>query len=475
MPGHSFTRRSVVASALLAPFVIGARCSAAPITVFRPEEFGAKGDGRTNDTLAFIALSKAVQAAGGGIVELARRRVYLVGMQKPAAAEGGPAYQPADILMFHGLAGALRIEGQGAVLRAAPGLRYGAFEPQSGLVARRKMPNVDHRTIASPYVAMIRIEDCRGPVSVNGIELDGAIDRAVIGGEYGDTGRQVPMTGVHLRDNRGEETLSDIYSHHHGCDGVIIDGYSGQSDGARILSRMRCEYNGRQGCSIVGGHGYVFTDCRFAHTGKAAIASSPGAGMDIEAEGGKTISGLRFRNCSFVDNTGCGMVADSGPSRDVRFDDCDFVGTTNWSVWPSKPGFAFSRCKFVGSAVRPWGSENAGEATRFIDCQFTDRSPSASGRVYLSSDTGGPILDAGGSQSGGKNVLLQRCLVECAGKGLLPWSVAVTYQDCTMRQASSRPSYPRGTFRGTNRIVGNAFLDGSKFEGPTYLNGKRLA
>ena len=468
------SRRKMLGLAVGTTFAISQRLYAQPARVFRPEDFGARGDGRTNDTLAFASLSRAVEANGGGIIHLSPNQ-YVVGLQRPGDGHTN-SFEPSPILRLRNLPGALRIEGNGAVLKAAPGLHFGAFEPRGGGASSRPMPNYDQATLASPYVAMVWVESCSGPVTISGIELDGMIHEAVIGGEYGDMGRQIPMSGIFLRDNSGGEKLSDISSHHHGLDGIIIDGISHSISANRVIERLRLNYNGRQGCSLVGGHDYQFRDCEFSHTGRAVIASAPGAGLDIEAEGEKTVAGLRFRHCRFSDNVGCGVVADSGPSRDVTFEDCQMIGTTNWANWSAKPGYVYNQCTFVGSSVRPWGSSNASEATQFNDCQFTDDSRlSPTGKVYLPDPRlGGPILDAGGAFEGGRNVTLRRCAIALSGLGLLPWSVNTIYQDCSMRQTSARQSFPRGTYRGTNRLNGNAVLDGSRYEGPTYLNGRRM-
>jgi len=420
-------RRSLLRGAASAPLLLAGPAAAQPYRVFRPEDFGAKGDGRSNDTLAFAAMSAAVERAGGGAIRLARR-TYVVGLQRPGGP-GGYAFEPAPVIALFGLPAGVTIDGGGAVLRTARGLRYGSYDRGSGRPLRPRMPHLDVGTAASPYKAMIAVERCRGAVTIGELELDGNVDAAGLGGEWGDVGRQLPMSGIILRDNRAGEVLSAIHSHHHGLDGLTIDGFPGRVAGERRIERLRAEYNGRQGCSVVGGEDYLFVDCDFSHTGRAAVASPPGGGVDIESEGGKSVRGLIFRQCRFVDNFGCGMVADSGPSRGARFEDCRFVGTTSWACWPSKPGFEFHRCRFVGASVRPFGSDRADEATLFNACTFTDDSAQApGGRVYLSRENG-PILDAGGAFHGGRNVTFRQCGFELRGGATLPWTVGSIYED----------------------------------------------
>src|SRR5688572_32008340 len=68
-----------------------------------PEQFGAKGDGRTNDSAAFAALAAEVNRRGGGEIQL-RRAVYIVGRQTQAfRSRASYAFEPAKIMEFVGL------------------------------------------------------------------------------------------------------------------------------------------------------------------------------------------------------------------------------------------------------------------------------------------------------------------------------------------------------------------------------------
>jgi hypothetical protein len=437
-----------------------------------PEMFGAKGDGVTNDSVAFEALAQAVSRRGGGTIALARK-TYIVGLQRPSiGADAGYAFAPAPLLHFRGLAGPLVIEGNGAVLRCAPGGRYGTFDRATGTPKRHPMPYYALADRATPYDYMISVEGSAGPVTIQDIELDGNLPHLVIGGEYGDTGIQIAGTGVYLKDNKGSELLRNVHSHHHPQDGLIIDGLDDPALAKRTTRRaenVRCEYNGRQGLSLVGGRGWTFSQSRFSHTGRAGIGSNPGAGVDIEAEGGKTNRNHVFLDCELADNIGCGLVADSGDSADVSFERCRFIGTTMWSAWPDKPGFRFRGCTFVGSLVHAYGDPNPARAAQFYDCLFTDdprQSPNR--KVYREGRADGSIADLGDTV----NVRFERCRFEAVGGAVLPWSTGVIYANCTMRQTTASVGYPRGTYVGRNTINGAVSLYGVKIPGELILNGK---
>lgn len=433
-------------------------------TIVRPEQFGAKGDGVTNDTDAFAAMSAHVERQGGGTIEL-RKTTYLVGRQMPGRPDW--AFEPATIMAFRKLRRPLVIRGNGARLKCAPGLRYGSFDPHTSQPARLPMPNLREEVRASAYWAMITAVDCGAPIEIGDIELDGSLPQLRLGGPYGDTGIQLPGSGIYLRDNRAAETVRRVHSHHHGQDGIIIDGDS-RRPGRSRFEDVICEYNGRQGVSIVGGRGYDFLRCKFNHTGKSALFSAPGAGVDIEAEGGKTNRDISFTNCEFSNNTGCGLVADSGDSADVRFDGCTFIGTTMWSAWPRKPGFVFRNSTFVGTLVHAFSDADPRRATQFHECRFRDDPRlSPTGEIYYAGKESHFVADLAES----RNVLFSRCSFLLTHKGLLPWSWHALYSDCTMSQAAPAESYPKGKYLGRNSIRGKVDLYGSIIVGSLTVNG----
>ncbi|HEU4573506.1 MAG TPA: right-handed parallel beta-helix repeat-containing protein [Chitinophagaceae bacterium] len=333
-------------------------------------DFGAKADGRTNDQQAFEKAAAYFNKRGGRGRLIIPKGMYLVGLQDFTRVQNGkPAYYGHDVLHLTHVQNMEIVGKQGAVLRYADSLYFGAFDPGTGKI----YPNQKY-FVKYAYAAFIghciRI-DSSEKVTIRNLELDGNNMGAILGGVYGDKGRQLPHYGVFVLNSRNV-LVDNLYVHHFCLDGISVSNKSGNQQDLIVLKNCRFTYNSRQGLSWVGGNGLTARDCQFNHTGQGAFNSPPGAGVDIEAEAGPIRNGV-FTGCSFVDNKGVGLVADNGNSASCRFTNCSFWGTEAYAIWVNKPSFTFQDCKIYGSFVHGYNASADTEATRFISCFFEDK------------------------------------------------------------------------------------------------------
>jgi len=234
------------------------------------------------------------------------------------------------------------------------------------------------------------------------------------------------------------------------------------------LDRIVSRFNGGRESASSAGHGYDFVDCDFSHTGRAGIATAPGAGADIEAESNVNRD-LAFTRCSFVEQCGAGMVADSGDSANVVFNECRFVGTTSWSAWPRKPYFEFKNCTFVGAVANAFSDKKDAAALPTLATAGLRTIPLSLRlvRLYLASPSGGPIVDLALSD----NVVFARCTFDCQTEGSPSMELARDlprlHYDSAFRsyrndkRKVSRPDHDRGTGRSLRfNDTGTVILNG---------------
>jgi hypothetical protein len=438
-----------------------------------PEQYGAAGDGSTNDTAAFQALAADVNALGGGVrILIPEGKTYIVGEQTLAGATGlGYSYAPESILRFEDCTKPIFIELRGT-LKQAGGQRYGSFDPVTGAVFNPgALPflNGDYRASLAEMIVAI---DCSGGLYISGAgKLDGNDTGMTLGGFWGDTGRQLTGSGLALYSTGGRVEGARLVNH---ClDGMII-GDNGLTEAAAgrpvTLVDVECDYNGRQGLSWVGGRGLTAINCRFLRTQRSTsgIATSPGAGLDIEAENSVCRDG-HFIDCIFADNGGAGMVADTGDSADVLFTRCQFYGTTYYSVWPKKPRFRFDDCLFSGEALGNYSTAVRTDRTVFSGCLFK---PAAwRGRPIY----GGQLMDLSAS------VQAEFCHFTTTSAAVqLGTSVTtVDYTGCEFLQNGSTGSATiRGVFHGDTVMTmttGSNDCAGSTIRGDFSFTGSVLS
>jgi hypothetical protein len=78
-------------------FALSAASQGAGATVVTPELFGAKGDGRADDTTALQRAAEAIQKAGEGVLVLKFGAVYRVGRQTHTEGKT-PYWKPEPVM-----------------------------------------------------------------------------------------------------------------------------------------------------------------------------------------------------------------------------------------------------------------------------------------------------------------------------------------------------------------------------------------
>lgn len=433
--------------------------------VFNVKDFEAVGDGAANDTEAFRTASLALEAAGGGTL-LIPPGTYVVGQQTLAGEAGtGWAYKPEKIIWIEGCARPVRVIGHGAKLILANGLRFGAFDPVTGLAVGTSAV-ADNRAFAT-MGGMVALVDNQAPCVVEGLELDGNSGELELGGQSDSSGWQFGAYGVYLSGN-DFVAVRDVYTHHHGTDGIALV-WTGETDNAPgrryLLENVRSVYNARQGCSWVGGIGMTAINCTFSHTGKGAFASGPGAGFDVEAESALIRNGL-WINCEMVNNNSQGFVADSGDSADLHLIDCTIHSADGYSVWCTKPRVTYERCKISGEALGNYTASDPKDKTRFIKCTF-DSSLTHGYGVY-----GSHLISASG------NPIFEGCSFSAKTGTTVDvgsFSTACILRDCTITQdGPTGTALIQATFEGNNSAVfatGGADLTGHVVRGRLTYSG----
>jgi hypothetical protein len=432
-----------------------APCIAQPIT---PEidlnQFGFRGDGKTDNTQAFKKLAVYLRNSGGNAIVRFKKGIYMAGMQTKSLRRENFFLSGEDVLLLENLKNITIIGESGTVFRYNKGLHFGSFDPTT--MQKSTVTKDFYIPQQAAYIGFfIRISKCSN-VRISDIELDGNDRESIQGGAYGDVGIQIPYTGIMIEQCQAVQ-ISGIHAHHFGQDGITVkNDYSHSQKGNNVvLLDCRFLFNGRQGMSWTGGNGLTATSCRFESTGFGLYNSNPGAGVDFEAEHAEVSNGY-FSQCVFAYNKGCAIVAETGNVKQMKFDSCTFIGVSTWSIWVKKPTFQFTRCRIFGSVVHGFSAENSAEATVFDNCFFSDS-------AQQGKPTFGQFLV---ESNDAKMMRFENCIFEATQRKLIwlhggeGWSPNQLYrlQNCTLRMMSKLPD---GDFYAMFRYVN---IQGNRFE-----------
>lgn len=227
-------------------------CVVAPKSplVVNVRDKGAKGDGRTDDTVSIQAAIDEVGGTGGTVlVPGGTYMVEVVNRQRRLTLKSDMTLKLAD----------------DAVLKAFPN--------------------------DSRKYAVLSIADVSN-VTVVGGTLEG--DRAEHKGKDGETGM-----GIRISHGAKHVTVSGVTSRKMWGDGFYVEG----AEDTKFCDVI-ADNNRRQGLSIIEADGVLVTDSVFKNT----HGTRPSAGIDLEPdEASQKIVNVRIQNSKFIDNAGPGI------------------------------------------------------------------------------------------------------------------------------------------------------------------------
>lgn len=371
-------------------------------TKYIKADFGAKGDGVTDDTEAFVKASlyvNALNSASHRIKLVIDAGTYVVGKQLDSTESWtvtdtisstsitftNPNRVKKGINIFH-ITGAQNVTVTGInkpkiVMKS--GLYFGGFDKNltPKFISSLSPPSGYH---SADVGNLFQLQNCNC-TEVSNLELDGSEDElAQLGGVYGghsSDGYQLAYDGVFIGNSKNV-SIDNVYAHNFGRDGIDIGAlpYYSHSPQDVFLRDVVSENNGRQGISWTAGDTLRALDCSFSYTGRCGNVtnSNPKAGIDIEPEGGRCNHGY-FKNCKSVDNSGLSLISDytyeGWKVAQIEFDNCLFWGTTAKTLWPKQMRkTSFKNCSIYGTMVHVSGSEQ-NDIMLFENCYISDMGP----------------------------------------------------------------------------------------------------
>jgi hypothetical protein len=304
-----------------------------------PEDFGAVGDGTTDDYAAFVALAAAINANGGGAVRLARGATYYIGQYRTAA--NGVAS-----IDFDSLSG-LVIHGNGAKIDFK-----GDFD----------------RDVSTTTGIGFRFDDITG-LKISDLEVDGNVEQTT---NSSDSNENNWAIGIRIGACTGV-VLENVYSHHFANDGIMVgvDADTEASAGVLRASRevtlinVRSEYNSRQALTVKEVENMTVIGGSFSYSAKhtgtygagGGIGHAPKSGMDFEptttltGDAGLDIdpNNIAFYGSRFIDNLGgIWKASNEVGTSNIRFIGCvakdPSDGTATAPILLGIPGVVIRDC-----------------------------------------------------------------------------------------------------------------------------------
>lgn len=268
-------------------------------------QYGAKnGKNITDALMALSADANYLKSNFRIVIDVEAAEIFYQKVNnKPSSSE--PYFIPAGNIIELTDCSEFTIDFTGSVLITKAGLRFGAFDPLTGIPS--SIQTVDPAW-AAHVGRLVYLTRCKNYQIIN-VNAEGNNEKLILGGGWGDKDIQCTHTGTSENDCfNGVST--GTHCNYFGLDGTYI-GSTGT--GSRITHiNPVCHYNGRQGLSITGSDHITLINPDYSYTGRGAVSSSPRAGIDVEPNGNYWSVGIHIINPKLINNMGAGILTVNG-------------------------------------------------------------------------------------------------------------------------------------------------------------------
>lgn len=262
------------------------------------KNFGAKGDGRSDDYEALKAAATYICSHPGKTL-IFPAGVYRIGRYK---IEGGPRANKLTNIIYDGCHN-VTISGAGAKIDVE-----GAFHRPADYVGGGGRYHYSFSNEVSPF-------DFRNSsnFTLTGFELNGNADKATR-----DPGVVESSNDGVTTNNCSNYTISNVYAHHFLTDGIYI-GASGKADRNVTITGVTSTNNARDGMSLIQVRGIQVLNSTFKDNGRTGGRygnHAPSAGIDVEPNAAPPRADVEsgdvvIQKCQFEDNLGIQLVCNN--------------------------------------------------------------------------------------------------------------------------------------------------------------------
>lgn len=252
------------------------------------KNYGAKGDGKTNDYWAFIKAIADINKQGGNCTLIVPHGTYIIGVYNTAdKIYKNFEFDSCTNISIIGLSAVIDVKGN----------YHRAADYITG-VKRDIIRSSTYSIIPFSFI------NCNN-VTLSGFEVNGNSDKITKDPKVAEA--QSHLIRIWETNN---VIVKNMYLHHGITDGICIGGKKQFSQNIYFYNVISAS-NGRQGMTIVDARDALFEKCQFINTGyfngKYGY-HNPGAGVDIEpirrSINGVKTGNIKFIDCRFENNVG---------------------------------------------------------------------------------------------------------------------------------------------------------------------------